>query len=299
MVTHKAIVISGNPQVKAMLREILGPKRWVIQEAADNSAALKLVKASKFDLVLTCEQTSGQEDVEFLRAIRRIHPHTRVIILATKTTPVDVISALREHAFGYFSAPFSLASLTLIVKYAVEEPSWDDGIELVSATPNWIRLLIRSDLQAAERLMLFFHEIIDLPDAEKETVALAFRELLMNAIEHGGKFNREQYVEISYYRTRRAVACRIKDPGEGFSLEAIPHAAIMNPPDDPLRHLSYRDAENLRPGGFGVLLVKNSIDELLYNEQGNEVVLVKYLDGRTEKSLENVVTHAVGHDRRA
>jgi anti-sigma regulatory factor (Ser/Thr protein kinase) len=52
----------------------------------------------------------------------------------------------------------------------------------------------------------------------------------------------------------------------------------MNPADDPLRHLSYREAENLRPGGFGVLLAKNSIDELLYSEQGNEVVLVKYLD---------------------
>jgi len=107
---------------------------------------------------------------------------------------------------------------------------------------------------------------------------MAFRELLMNAIEHGGKFDPKQYVEISYMRTRRAVACRIKDPGEGFSLVEIPHAAVMNPPDDPLRHLTYREAEHLRPGGFGVLLVKNSIDELLYNEQGNEVVLVKYLD---------------------
>ena len=278
MISRKAVVISDDPQIKSMLRRILEPKRWTIQRAADNAAALKLVKASNFDLILTCEKTSGQEDVELLRAIRRMHPHTRVIILASQTTPVDVISAIREHAFGYFTAPFSLASLTSIVQYAVEEPCWDDGIEIVSATPSWIRLLVRCDLKAAERLIQFFHEIVDLPDEEKEAVALAFRELLMNAIEHGGKFDGEQYVEISYLRTRRAVACRIKDPGEGFSLEAIPHAAVMNPPDDPLRHLVYRDAENLRPGGFGVLLAKNSIDELLYNEQGNEVVLVKYID---------------------
>ena len=93
-----------------------------------------------------------------------------------------------------------------------------------------------------------------------------------------GECDRQKYVEISYVRTRRAVAYRIKDPGEGFSLEAIPHAAVMNPPDDPLRHMAYREAQNLRPGGFGVLLARNSIDELLYNEQGNEVVLVKYID---------------------
>ena len=137
---------------------------------------------------------------------------------------------------------------------------------------------VRCEMKTAERLMQFFHEIIDLPHGENEIVAVALRELLMNAIEHGGKFDPEKYVEISYLRTRRAVSCRIKDPGEGFSLAEIPHAAIMNPPDDPLRHLTYREAENLRPGGFGVLLVKNSIDELLYNEKGNEVVLIKYID---------------------
>jgi anti-sigma regulatory factor (Ser/Thr protein kinase)/CheY-like chemotaxis protein len=278
MVSRKAIVVSDDAQIKSMLCRILGPQEWTIQDAADNSAALRLVESSKFDLILTSEKTSGKEDVEFLRKIRSIHPHTRVIILTDETTPADVISAIRERAFSYFSTPVSLALLTSIVQHAIEEPCWDDGIEIVSATRDWICLRVRCDMKTAERLMQFFHEITDLPDAEQEVVAMAFRELLMNAIEHGGKFDPEQYVEISYVRTRRAVALRIKDPGEGFSLEGIPHAAIMNPPDEPLRHLTYREAEQLRPGGFGVLLVKSTIDELLYNEKGNEVVLVKYID---------------------
>jgi anti-sigma regulatory factor (Ser/Thr protein kinase) len=33
----------------------------------------------------------------------------------------------------------------------------------------------------------------------------------------------------------------------------------------------------MRPGGFGILLAKKLVDELIYNEKGNEVVLVKYL----------------------
>ena len=234
---RKAIVIGDDAQIKYMLGRILTPAQWTIQNASNNSAALKLVEASQFDLILTCEATSGQEDIELLRAIRRVHAHTRVIILTGQTTPADVISAMRQHAFGYFSAPFSLASLGSIVHQAVEDPCWDDGIEIVSATPSWIRLLVRCEMKTAERLLQFFHEIVDLPDAENEAVATALRELLMNAIEHGGKFDPEKYVEISYLRTRRAVSCRIKDPGEGFSPEEIPHAAIMNPPDDPLRHL--------------------------------------------------------------
>jgi len=258
-----AIVIGDDAQVKAMVGKILAPAEWTIQHAPSNAAS---------------EKTSGKEDVELLRAIRRVHPHTRVIILTDQTTPANDIEAMREHAFSYLSTPFSLTSLASIVQAAVEKPCWDDGIEVVSATPGWIRLFLRCEVKTAERVMQFFHEIIDLPAAEKEAVAVAIRELLMNAIEHGGNFDPKKYVEVSYLRTRRAVSCRIKDPGKGFSLAEIPHAAVMNPPDDPVRHMSYREAENLRPGGFGVLLVKNSIDELLYNEQGNEVVLVKYID---------------------
>jgi anti-sigma regulatory factor (Ser/Thr protein kinase) len=250
--------------------------RWTIEEAEDNAGALELVEAGKFDLIITGEQTSGREDVGLLGKIRLVRPHTRVIILTDDTTPEVVLSAMREHAFGYFSA--SRDALALIVQHAAEEPSWDDGIEVVSSTCDWIVLKARCDMQTAERLMQFFAEMIDLPAAERESVATAFRELLINAIEHGGKFDPERHVEISYVRTRRAVACRIKDPGDGFSLKEIPHAAILNPPDNPLRHLTYREAESLRPGGFGLLLVKNSIDELLYNEKGNEVVLVKYID---------------------
>jgi anti-sigma regulatory factor (Ser/Thr protein kinase)/CheY-like chemotaxis protein len=285
-VSQTAIVVSDDAQVKAMLRRILTPKGWTIQYVIDNLAALKLIEASRFDLIVTGEKTSGQEDVELLRTIRDIHPHTRVIILTDDTTPADVISSMRAHAFAYFSTPFSLESLSASVRQAIEEPTWDDGIEIVSAVPSWIRLIVRCDMKTSERLIQFFCEIIQLPEVEKEAVVLAFRELLMNAIEHGGNFDPDRHVEISYIRTRRAVACKIKDPGEGFSLGEIPHAAIMNPVDNPLRHISYREAENLRPGGLGLLLAKNSIDELLYNEKGNEVVLVKYIDWLRNVPLE-------------
>jgi anti-sigma regulatory factor (Ser/Thr protein kinase) len=32
----------------------------------------------------------------------------------------------------------------------------------------------------------------------------------------------------------------------------------------------------MRPGGFGILLSKQLVDELIYNEAGNEVLLVKH-----------------------
>ena len=73
--------------------------------------------------------------------------------------------------------------------------------------------------------------------------------------------------------------CRIKDPGEGFSLEEIHHAAINNPSCDPIRHAAFREGHGLRPGGYGLLLAKHFVDELVHSEKGNEVLLIKYLEG--------------------
>ena len=73
------------------------------------------------------------------------------------------------------------------------------------------------------------------------------------------------------------VTCHVKDPGTGFTLDEIPHAVIANPNDAPLRHIGLREAQGMRPGGFGALLAQKMVDELIHNQDGNEVLLVKYL----------------------
>jgi hypothetical protein len=39
-----------------------------------------------------------------------------------------------------------------------------------------------------------------------------------------------------------------------------------------------RESQGLRPGGFSLLLSQYLVDGLVYGEQGNDVLLVKYLD---------------------
>jgi DNA-binding NarL/FixJ family response regulator/anti-sigma regulatory factor (Ser/Thr protein kinase) len=273
----KALFIDADPEIRQMLRDVLDPRRWSVRHAATNAAALELVKEAPYDLILTSGKTSGREDVELLRTIRMVRAHTRVIILTDESAPADVIDSMRERAFSYFSRPFSIHSLGDMVRLAAEGPAWDDGIEVKSATPEWIRLLARCDVQTADRLLQFLEEIGDLPEAEGHAVATASREILLNAMEYGGKFQPDQWVEISFVRARHMVMCRVKDPGEGFTLDEIEHAAIANPDEDPTRHVTSRDAKGLRPGGYGVLLAKKMVDELIYSEKGNEVLLVKYL----------------------
>jgi anti-sigma regulatory factor (Ser/Thr protein kinase)/ActR/RegA family two-component response regulator len=281
--TRKSVLVIADLELNAMLFDHLTTSGWALDYVADNEAALTLVKDKCFDLIITAEATSAKEDLDLLRRIRAVRAHTRMIILTGESTTQDVILALKQRAFGYFSKPYSFESLTETISMAMKEPSWDDGIEVISATPAWIRLLVRCDRGTAERMLQFFDELADVPEKERGQVAYAFREMLLNAMRHGAGMDPSQYVEISYLRTRRAVACRVKDPGQGFTFDELYHAAVSNPIDNPIRHLNFRDAAGLPAGGYGILLSRHLVDELIHNEQGNEVLLVKYLNKETSE----------------
>jgi anti-sigma regulatory factor (Ser/Thr protein kinase) len=134
---------------------------------------------------------------------------------------------------------------------------------VVDANPE-----VQADLSTAERVVHHINEVVELPDKEKEEVATAFREILFNAIEHGGRFDPSQNVEIAYLRARHMVICRVKDPGPGFSQEAILHTAMADPPDAPICH-AYHEAQGVRPGGYAVLIARHFVDELICDEKGN------------------------------
>jgi anti-sigma regulatory factor (Ser/Thr protein kinase) len=53
---------------------------------------------------------------------------------------------------------------------------------------------------------------------------------------------------------------------------------MVSPDQDPLLHIARREEGGMRPGGYGLLLAGGTVDELIYSEIGNEVLLIKYMD---------------------
>src|ERR1700746_1335724 len=130
-VTHAAqktaLLVASVGEVDQLLTKVLDKERWSIERAVDNEHALALSRAKAFDLIITGGKTRVAEDVELLRKIRSARPHVRLIILTDKFTPGDVLSAMREGAFSYFSAPFEASELAETLRAAISEPCWDDG----------------------------------------------------------------------------------------------------------------------------------------------------------------------------
>lgn len=248
-----------------------------IEEVSDSREALDRIRAGHIDLVLAGSANNGFDPLKLLRRVRSIRPETKVILTGV-SNPGNIIQAIRQRAFSYFHLPLPTTPLLEMVQTAIDAEAWQDDIRVISARPEWITLDVRCKIDAADRTTHFLREIqADLPPHVSEDIASAFRELLMNAIEHGGKNDPRKRVRTSLLRTKRAIIVHIADPGVGFSLDFLPHAAISNPEDSPIRHVEVRAEEGKRPGGFGILLTKNLVDDLLYNERGNAVLFVKYL----------------------
>ena len=219
--SRKVLLIQGVQDEGQMLATLFPSEHWTVAFAPDNVTAFEIATSDKFDLVVTSATTKTVEDVVFLRRLRTARPHTRMMILTERKVPGDVLDALRYHAFSFFSAPFDRDNLRTLVQHVMDEPEWDDGIELIQGTPDFVILAVRCSYTALDRLEQFAREVLPLPKAENKEVITAFREIVMNAMEHGGKFDPKQYVEVTYLKSKRQVMCRVKDPGTGFSLHEV------------------------------------------------------------------------------
>lgn len=277
MSPRSLLFVDSDPAVNELLTGLLKRQDRTIQTVSNGKEALDRLRQAPFDVVVAGQGSNGHDGLKLIRRVYAIRPEARVIVTGEQD-PKRVLVAIRENAFSYIHKPLVGHVVTDLVQQALDAHSKKDDIRVISARPEWTTLDVRCKLETAERTTHFLREMLaDLPPHATEDILAAFRELLMNAIEHGGKSNPKKRSRVSLIRTARSLIVHIHDPGPGFSLDLLPHAAISNPEDSPIRHVEIRAEEGRRPGGFGILMTRNLVDELLYNQRGNAVLFVKYL----------------------
>jgi anti-sigma regulatory factor (Ser/Thr protein kinase) len=187
--------------------------------------------------------------------------------------------AFREQAYQYLTKPVEPKALVEQLRRVLAAAPDSPSIEVISAKPSWVELLVPCEREAADGIQSFLaHLEADLAPDLRESVGIAFRELLLNAMEWGGQLDPNRKVRIACLRARRMLLYRIADPGPGFSFGGLTHAAVGHPEGGPLNHMASCEEKGLRPGGFGIMISQAKVDELIYNEAQNEVVFVKYLE---------------------
>ncbi|HEX8707447.1 MAG TPA: response regulator [Pyrinomonadaceae bacterium] len=281
----RVLVVDDDEGLQELISFALRREGYEVHGAADAYEGLAMTEKEDFDLALLDVMMPGMDGLEMLSRLRARKNEMPVIVMTAVSAPEAAISAMRDQACDFLTKPFEIQELLSAVGTALELAPQEISIEVLSARPEWIELRVPCDVAAIDPLERLMSQLkTDLPPETRESVTYAFREMLRNAIEHGGKNDPTQFVEVGYLRSPRIILYRIKDPGEGFSIESLYRAdgaiaAFLNPEDDPMNHERVREEEGIRPGGFGILIARDMVDEMIYNEKHNEVVLIKYLNG--------------------
>lgn len=273
----RILLVDDDPELHRLITTALRGDGHEVLSATSAAAGLELLAHEPVELAIIDYIMPEMNGLEFLDQVRNILPTLPCIMITAHGTPDTVLGAMRKKICDFLVKPFSISELRASVNTVFESCPMVN-IEIVSATPDWVELRIPCDLSAVPVLQKLLIQLKnDLPETTREAIAYAFREMLNNAIEHGGKLDPAKQVEVACLRLKRAIIYWIKDPGEGFDPASLEHAAVNNPAGEPFRHVAIRDEKGLRAGGFGILLTNQLVDELVYNERRNELVFVKYL----------------------
>jgi DNA-binding response OmpR family regulator len=277
---RRILIVDDDRALRHVLAELLKAAGHTVDQTADGRDALSRVDSDLYDIVLLDIGLPGVNGLDVLAHARAAAKPPTVIVMTADDTPETLLGAVRRQAYRYLRKPFAPSAIVEVVDDAIQQESAAAlTIEVVSARPEWVELVAPCVLEMADRIQLFVMQLdTDLPDTVRESVAQAFHELINNAIEWGGKLDPARKVRISCVRAKRMLLYRIADPGEGFDIARLEHAAISNPSDSPIQHAIIREERGLRPGGLGLMMTRSLVDELIYNEARNEVILIKYLD---------------------
>jgi len=116
---QSVLIVDDEPEMRALLADILSDKGYRIDMAVDGVAALKAVVATPPDVVLLDVDMPRLRGVEALVAIRELSPATKVIMISGKADAGEARRALAAGAFDYVTKPFDLNYLDEAVRIAM------------------------------------------------------------------------------------------------------------------------------------------------------------------------------------
>jgi CheY-like chemotaxis protein/anti-sigma regulatory factor (Ser/Thr protein kinase) len=272
------LIVEKDYATRTTLCDVLLSAGWSVACAGSEDEALERLTTNTFRVALMDASLSDVRSVDTLR--HRLNEMTPpgVIVMIGASTPEVVLQALKTQAYDFISRPVQADEVCEVIHRAVGAVVPSPAIEVFWASREWVEVSVPCTREAAERLQHFLNALEhNLEATTRAAVQLALRELLLNAVEWGGRLDATQRVRVARFRGHSTLVYRITDPGLGFRIDDLPHAAIGHQKDDAIAHERVREAQGMRAGGFGLVIVRGVADELVYNERGNQVTFVKYL----------------------
>ncbi|MHC4870316.1 MAG: ATP-binding response regulator [Planctomycetota bacterium] len=276
------LVVDDEPHIRKVISDILSKiKNYNVNTAIDGQQAIEILREAeyKYDLIVTDMMMPKKNGYELICDIKKECPKVAAIVLTAHKNDKNVIKCLEIGAFDYILKPISVDKLLQTVRRALERQERFTGneeeISVKQEMDGWVELTAPTDFEYVERFQKFTSLLGNIPlsPENREDIRVAIDELGQNAVEWGNQDDRTKCIKLSYCIFNDRLVFKIEDEGKGFCPDTL-----RDPSVDPLQHILKRMEEGKRAGGYGVYITKKLIDEVVYNDKGNIVILTKYFN---------------------
>lgn len=287
----RVLVVDDSPMDRRLTGGILSKNGFEVVYAEDGRSALAEMATELPSVVVTDLQMPEMDGLALVAESRRRHPSVPIVIMTAHGSEETALVALRSGAASYVPKRLLAQSLVQTLREIIsvtvepERASTLDPLELRSVTyelgPDVTRIG-----QVVSELELHLIQLSLCDETGIIQVGVALREALVNAVVHGNLDVSSKLHEaaptryedtirerqaLSPYKDRvaklmvtyapREAAYHLSDEGAGFDVKTVPDPTAI---------------ENLdKPFGRGLMLIRTFMDEVTFNERGNEIRMVK------------------------
>ncbi|HKL81957.1 MAG TPA: response regulator, partial [Desulfobacter sp.] len=103
---HRILVVDDELSMRQFLEILLSKKGYKVNLAKNGKQALGSIKQKKYDLVLTDIRLGDITGLDVLRAVKKKHPDTVVIMISAYSTTEIAVEAMNEGAYDFVPKPF-------------------------------------------------------------------------------------------------------------------------------------------------------------------------------------------------
>ena len=293
-VQHTILVVDDSAMDRRLATGLLEKEGgYQILIATNGLEALQALKQQPVDLVLTDMQMDQMDGLELVEAVRADYPLTPVILMTALGSEEIAVRALEKGAASYVAKRRLQQDLLEIVQQVLDnsDENRTQSRLMHRMDRNEFSFVLNNDLSLVHSMVKYLQHTLRCvrltDESDRLRVGIAVEEALLNALYHGNlevssdlketdpnlfeETARQRSLEEPYRNrrifvdalvSRESASVTIRDEGQGFDPSSLP---------DPC------DLENLeKPSGRGILLMRSFMDEIIFNERGNEVTLVKH-----------------------
>jgi CheY-like chemotaxis protein len=280
--------------------------QWQIGSAQSGEEALVRMRERLPDLIVSDVQMPEMNGLELVKAVHDHHPRVPIILMTAYGSEVLALEALMQGAVSYVPKSQLAEKLELVV---AEILAWAraarDSQELLEHLGG-ATFHLPNDPDIIDPLVEFVQKMSENAGfgdySGQLQVQVALKEALLNALYRGNlEIGFEEMQEVRArllteqspnpmeerrrqppYRDRRIfvdvrvspdeLSCVVRDEGPGFDVTAVREPGVTGALD--------------LESGRGLTLIRSFMDEVVYNDVGNEMTMVKRAPGSPSESCD-------------